>query len=74
MALLLSWLLCPVPNLDWPLPLAHEHPDGFTCRWWQWDQHSPISRGFAMPALWPHVHPDGETCRWAIIIDNTFPW
>ena len=42
MALLLSWLLCPVPNLDWPLPMAHEHPVGFVCRWWQWDQHSPV--------------------------------
>ncbi len=42
MALLLSWLVRPVPNLDWPLPAPHVHPDGIVCRYWQWAQHSPV--------------------------------
>ena len=37
---ILCWLL--VPNLDWPLPPPHAHPDGVECRWWQWDQHTPV--------------------------------
>ena len=42
MAFLLSWLMCPAPNLDWPLPAPHAHPDDFVCRYWQWAQHSPV--------------------------------
>ena len=43
MAAVLSSLLCAVPNLDWPLPPPHAHPDGFVCRFWQWAQHGQVS-------------------------------